>query len=701
MKITTPWLLNYLEPHVSHDVLIEAFPKMGLEIEEHEPLGSGQGFLVDLNVLANRPDCLGIIGIAREVAAHLNLKLKYPTFDVRVTSASGASPVSVEILDPDLCPRYMGRVMTGVKVGPSPKWMVDVLESIGQRAINNVVDVTNFVMFEWGQPLHAFDFAQVRGKKIVVRRLRSDEKLELLGGKAIDAGSGPNPPPTLAICDAEGPVALAGIMGGKTSETRDSTTQVLVESANFDPPTIRRTAKRIEVSTESSFRFERGVDPNRTLEGAMNRACSLIAELGGGSPAGGAVDAYPKRRERTVFPLSASRVSHYLGIEVDAKTIRTSLEKLEMTVEPAPATVGVGVLNVGVPTWRVDAIDPVVLIEDVARLVGYDTLPMRPTAQVPTTGKRSTIDALRQDLATYLSSVGFLECRSPAMETPEQAEAAAGAGVPTVKLKNPMSREFAAMRTSLLPALVRTIERNARRGADSARVYEHDKVFNVPGDVERSKDLGAHETITLAAVAGGVLNDRDWAGANRAVSFYDVKGILEDVLEIAGVHNTEFAHAEHPGFTAESCAVIRSGSTTIGHVGQIDANVIPLGKTPFKLFGFELELATLAPSYAVATAYRHLARTPAVVRDLAFVLKMDTVYAEVEHTLRESAGQRLESLRLVDIYEGKPIPPGHRSLAMRLTFRDPTRTLTAEEVQADVDRVVARMKEKFDATLRT
>jgi phenylalanyl-tRNA synthetase beta chain len=326
---------------------------------------------------------------------------------------------------------------------------------------------------------------------------------------------------------------------------------------------------------------------------------------------------------------------------------------------------------------------------------------MRPTPQVPTTGKRSTIDALRQDLATYLSSVGFLECRSPAMETPEQVEATAGAGVPTVKLKNPMSREFAAMRTSLLPALVRTVERNARRGAESARVYEHDKVFNVPGDVERSKDLGAHETIVLAGVAGGVLNDLDWAGANRAVSFYDVKGVVEDILEHAGVQSVEFAHAEHPGFTPESCAVIRSGETTIGHLGQIDPNVISIGKTPFKLFGFELELAALAPSYAVATAYKHLARTPAVVRDLAFVLKKDTVYAAVERAIRESSGPRLESLRLVDIYEGKPIPPVHRSLAMRLTFRDPTRTLTAEEVQADVDRVVAKMSEQFAATLRT
>jgi phenylalanyl-tRNA synthetase beta chain len=306
-------------------------------------------------------------------------------------------------------------------------------------------------------------------------------------------------------------------------------------------------------------------------------------------------------------------------------------------------------------------------------------------------------------LSAYLSSVGYLECRSPALETPEQADATAGDGRPSVKLKNPMSREYSALRTSLLPALVRAVERNARRGASSGRVYETDKVYRAPGEPERGKDLGATESIVLAAAAGGALNDRDWAGGTRTLDFHDVKGVVEDILELAGIHGALFEHGDLRGFTSESCAVVRAerGGPPIGYVGLIDQDVISVGKTPFKLFGFELDLATLLPTFDSPTAYKSLARTPAVERDLAFVVKVSDVFAEIERTLRESAGSSLESMRLVDIYHGKPIPAGHQSLAMRLVFRDPGRTLTADEVQAQVDRIVATMSDRFGATLRT
>jgi phenylalanyl-tRNA synthetase beta chain len=302
-----------------------------------------------------------------------------------------------------------------------------------------------------------------------------------------------------------------------------------------------------------------------------------------------------------------------------------------------------------------------------------------------------------------LSATGYLECRSPALETPEQVEATASPIGSAVKLKNPMSREYGALRTSLLPGLVRVVDRNARRGAPGSRVYETDKVYRAPGEAEKAKDLGAAETIMIAGVAGGVLNDMDWSNANRVVNFYDVKGVVEDLLELAGVHDASFEHADRAGFTTDTSAAIRRrGATeTLGYLGEIDSNAISTGKTPFKLFAFELQLAPLLATYAAATAYKSLARTPAVLRDLAFVLKSGDVYSDIERTLRESAGATLESLRLVDIYQGKPIPAGHRSLALRLVFRDPSRTLTAEEVQTQVDRIVAAMKQKFDAMLRT
>jgi phenylalanyl-tRNA synthetase beta chain len=689
MLITTPWLLQYLSSSVAHDALMEAFPRIGLEIEESHKLEGTEGYVADINVLANRPDMLGIIGIAREVAAHFDLKLKYPTFNEAVANAAGPSPLSVQIEAPDLCPRYVGRVMTGVKVARSPKWLQELLTSIGQRPISNVVDITNFVMLEWGQPLHAFDFANVRGKQIIVRRMRPDEKMELLGGKTIDAGKPGQP--TLVIADATGPVALAGIMGGKDSETRDSSTEILVEAANFDAPTIRRTRKRIDVSTESSFRFERGVDPNRTLDGAMTRACSLIAELCGGKPVGGAVDAYPSRLEPKVYSLAPSRVSSNLGTDVDAPTIKRSLEKLEMQVTDD--------LKVTVPTWRIDATDVVVLTEDVARLVGYDNLSMRPTTQAPTPGRRSALDQLRFELSSYLSSVGYLESRTPSLDLPEQVDALqSAASSPQVKLVNPMSREHAVMRTSLLPSLVRVAEGNVRRGTKTVRAYEMDRVYHLPAD----KKTGAVERWMLGAVAGGMLNEYDWTGRNSAINFYDVKGSVEDVLDVVGARNARFEPTTRAGFTDDACAaIVVEGSTDpLGYVGELDRRAIPMDRIDFKLFGFELDLAALLRTHAGVARYKPLARMPAAPRDLAIVVKKDQPYQPIERTIREQAGPALEWVRLIDVYEGKQVPPGYKSLAFRMLFRAPDRTLTAEEVQTTVDQLVRTLADQFAATLR-
>jgi phenylalanyl-tRNA synthetase beta chain len=302
----------------------------------------------------------------------------------------------------------------------------EILVAVDQRPINNVVDITNYVMFEYAQPLHAFDFRQIAQKKIVVRRLAPGEKLELLGGKTIDPGPANARDAGDLRCPAPG--RTCGGDGGQAERNSLRHDEILLEAAHFDPPTVRRTAKRIEVSTESSYRFERGCDPNRMLEGAMARAAQLLVELAGGKLVG-FVDAYPKKREPRVFKLSAERTSKYLGNAIDDQTIRTSLTKLEMKVEPD--------LAVTVPTWRMDAVDPAVLIEDVARLVGYDALPMRPTSQHPTPGKRSALDALRQELAGYLSSVGYFECRSPSLDAPEQVSALLADESQQVKIKNP------------------------------------------------------------------------------------------------------------------------------------------------------------------------------------------------------------------------------------------------------------------------
>ncbi len=690
MKISTFWLLSYLDPQVDHDALMDAFPKIGLEIEESTPLVDG-GFFADLNVLANRPDCLGMIGIAREVAAHMNLKLKLPSELIREAASGGSAPFTVEIRNPEFCPRYAAHAIANVKVGPSPKWLSDALISVGQRSISNVVDITNFVMLEYGEPLHAFDFDRVDGKKIIVRTLEANETLDLLGGKTIDAGK-PDANPTLVICDASKPLALAGIMGGKSSETREATTNILLEAAHFNPENIRKTRKRVDLSTESSYRFERGVDPNFTLEHALARATSLICELAGGT-VGEKVDVHPTKREPKIFSLSSQRVTDYLGAAVNDATIRSSLTKLDMEVDDK--------LSVTVPTWRFDVTDPVVLIEDVARSIGYDTFPTAPTSQTPTLGKRGGVDTLRDSIANYLSAVGFFETKSPALVLAEETEKldAPRSHVSIVRLKNPMTKDHGVLRTRLLPSLVRVAERNFRHGAVATRFYEIDKVYSRDQATESIDVPGAIESFLIAGIAGGQSSEYDWTGRNSSITFFDLKGAVEDILELSGTI-AQFEPAERLGYSKDATAAIVIDGQPIGFIGEVDKNVIDVGKTSFKLFGFELELSPLLKGFSRVAAHSTIARTPSSVRDLAFVVKANETYSELQKVIRDSAGKELESLTLIDIYRGAPVPAGHQSLAIRLTFRAMDRTLTAEEVQSQVDRVVAMMKEKFGATLR-
>ena len=645
-------------------------------------------YLVEVNVLPNRPDCLGIIGIAREVAALLNLKLKYP--QARSLTAQPAGPgdrVSVEIKDPQLAPRYMCRLLKGVKVGPSPAWLKAILLATGSRPINNIVDITNFVLYEWGQPLHAFDYSKVEGGQIIVRRMNKGETLELLTGKVIEGEASGLP---LVIADRNKPIALAGVMGGRATQTTEQTQDVLLEAAHFEPVNIRRTARRVDLGIESrgtasSYRFERGTDPNRMLDGALERATSLIAELAGGKPAGPIHEQHPLRREPRTFSLDPKRVGGYLGMPVDAATIRQSLVRLEMNVDES--------LKVSVPTWRVDVNDPVVLIEDVARQVGYDKIPVAPTPSAPTRGQRSSTERVREAVAVHLAEAGYLECRNPPLESPKDS-AYLDAISPPVSIRNPATQDMSVLRRSLITGLLRVAERNIRRGAESIRVYETDRAFIPDGGQ-------APERWRVAGLAGGVLRRSDWRGGGNSYDFYHAKGAVQDLLESLRVKECSFTAANHPAFIAGTAAQVHVAGQVIGALGEITPGLLDVAKLPFRLYAFELDLAPLEEPFGALPGHRGLARTPAVTRDLAIVVKATEVYAGIEETIRRSAGSALESLRLVDQYTGQQVPQGHKSLAFRLVFRDPARTLTAEEVQASVDQVVKSLKETFGAELRT
>jgi phenylalanyl-tRNA synthetase beta chain len=661
---------------VFHDEALLGLPLPSvIRISEH---------LLELNVLPNRPDFLGLIGIAREISALLGVRLRYPVYSPSEGDA-GSSPVSVELRESGLCTRYACQLIKSVKVAASPHWLKSRLLAVGSRPINNVVDVTNFVLYEWGHPLHAFDYSKLKNQRVVVRRMRPGETLELLSGKTIDSTGEP-----LVIADADRPVALAGIMGGRETETNEKTVDVLLEAAHFDPVSIRETVNRTPLGLEtrgtaSSYRFERGTDPNTNLTHALGRASSLIVQLAGGQLAGTANDVYPVERKPKTFQLTPSTVNTCLGTSIDAKTIRESLERREMICSED--------LAIQVPTWRVDVNDPVVLIEDVARQVGYDSIPTQASASMPTLGSRCVLDRLRDNVAKHLVASGYFECRNMSLAAPEADSMIATTGGDQIHIGNPSSRTLSTIRRSLIPTLLQCSRRNLLGGASSVRLFEIDRVFTM----DKSREQPSEKWM-VAAVVGGAVQEYDWRSNGATVDFYDAKGQVEHLLEAIGVESCRF----HPFNIAPfaSGAEISQGDVTLGHMGELAQGLIDTGTMTVQLFAFELELRTLETSFLKEVHARPIPNTPAITRDLDVVARREESFQAVRDEILNSAGLVLESLNLVDVYQGPQIPPDRKSLTFHLVFRDPERTLTAKEAADIMSRIQISLQNRFRIELR-
>ena len=643
-----------------------------------------------------------MIGIAREVAALLRLELRYP--DTFSSADAGAPlPVTIDIREPELCPRYMCGLVRDVKVAPSPAWLKARLLLAGMRPINNVVDITNYVLYEWGQPLHAFDFQKITGPRIVVRRMAEGETLELLSGAVVGArgqtGGKPFSQPPLVIADALRPMALAGIMGGRFAETADTTTEVLVEAAHFDPVLIRQTVQQVDLGMESrgtaaSYRFERGTDPNLMLEGALRRAIQLIVEVAGGTSQGPVLDQYPRRQQRRVFRVSAARTSAYLGTPVETATINDSLTRLSMECSGNDRE-----LEVKVPTWRTDVNDPVVLIEDVARMVGYDQIPIAPQPSMPSVGLRTMTDRLRQIVSEHLVSAGFYECRNPSLESPKMS-GWFGDASDSITLSNWATREMSVLRRTLVSGLAATVQTNIRRGAQSVWFFEVDRLFGRGGP--EADDSGAMTgRWHVAGIAGGQLQRSNWRSDGTQVDFFTLKGTVEDLLEIIGARDAVFQPTDRQPYVAGTATEVSlKNKRSIGFLGEVYPKLVEFERVPFRVFAFELDLESLEDAFKTLPVYHQLLRQPAVARDLAVVVKISVPYADLVDTIRSTAGPWLELIRLVDQYQGSQVPPGHQSLAFHMLFRDHERTLTAEEVAETMDRIVTVLKDRFGAELR-
>ncbi|MEW6388674.1 MAG: phenylalanine--tRNA ligase subunit beta [Thermodesulfobacteriota bacterium] len=664
-----------------------------MEIPQDLPLGRDLAAALQLKdvwlevaVTPNRPDCLSVLGLAREVAALLKQPLSHPKIDFPEDPNPVDQAARVTILDPLYCPRYAARLVVDLEVKPSPFWLRRRLELSGLRAINNLVDVTNYVLLEMGQPLHAFDFDRLGGGEIVVRLPRAGETRFT----TLDSQERPLDPETLLICDAEKPVALAGIMGGLASEVTETTRRVLIESAYFQPASIRRSAKRLGLSTEASYRFERGVDPDGVIR-ALERAAQLMGQLGGGRVLAGRLDEYPTPIPRPRLTLRVSRANQVLGTTFAPEKMLGLLKDLHL-----PAILEGDTLVVQAPSFRGDLEREVDLIEEIARLAGYEEIPVTLPSGVVATPRPSLKVRLRRAAQQLLLSLGFSEVVTYSFQ-PERLKdllAAPGGAEAALHLANPLSEEQAVMRTSLLPGLLMALHRNTQRLVLDARLFEVAKVF-IP---EEGEALPREEE-WLAGVMHGRREEPSWLSASESVDFFDLKGVVETLLARLLISEVSFRGEALPPYLRAGARVY-AGDRELGWLGELTPQSLEKIDLPGPVFLFALNFDAVAGAAQPFPLYSPLPRYPAVYRDVALVLPLEVPMAQVQQALSYYGRPWLEEARLFDVYSGPPIPPGKRSLAFHLSYRDPEKTLTDEMVDRHHDALVAALAEKLGAELR-
>ncbi|MBU7318598.1 phenylalanine--tRNA ligase subunit beta [Paenibacillus oleatilyticus] len=652
--------------------------------------------VMDFDLTPNRSDCLSMLGAAYEIGAILGRGVKLPDAEAGLNDSAAAvkaaDRIFVEISAKEQCSHYAARLIEGVKIGPSPLWLQNRLMAAGVRPINNIVDVTNYVMFEYGQPLHAFDADQLNNGHIDVRLAREGEKLVTL-----DDAERTLEPHMLLITDGVKPVAIAGVMGGANSEVSDGTTRILLESANFAGSSVRKTSRQLGLRSEASLRFEKEANPEAVIP-ALNRAAALIAELTGGQVASGIVEAVAGERKPVQIELTVSRINGYLGTELSVEEVKAIFERLNFTVEPLEQD---GLL-VHVPSRRGDITRAVDLIEEVARLHGYDNIPTTLMNVVTTPGALTREQAIRRLTRTLLTGSGLHEAITYTFTHPEQIRQYAGAypDAKPIALAMPMSEDRSVLRTSLIPHLLDVAVYNRNRNQDDVAVFEIGRVF-VTGDAQLSRL--PEEKLQLAILLTGKRSELHWTGKPADVDFYDLKGIFEGVVSYLGIDGVRYEAAQpegfHPGRTARIVVETANGSRAIGTIGQLHPS-LQQQKDLADTYVLEVELDTLAQLASESFAYRPLPRFPAIGRDMALVVDRSVPVGDLLAKARETAGSLLESIQVFDIYTGERLGADKKSVAISLVYRTLERTLTDEEVSELHGRVVAALEADFGAELR-
>lgn len=642
--------------------------------------------ILEIAITPNRSDALSHIGIARDLSAIFNIELKYPEIKLKESKEEVKDFASVEILDTENCPRYSSRIIKNVTVKESPEWLKKRLIKIGLRPINNIVDVTNFVMNELGQPLHAFDLDKLAGRKIIVKSTGEKMKFTTLDSKERELFAG-----TLMICDGKREVAIAGVMGGENSEVTSETKNILLESAHFNPSHIRKVSKALSLSTDASYRFERNVDPDFTGY-AANRAAELIAEVSGGVILKGLIDVYPKKIKEKEVLLRFSRIKKVLGYEISKGTVIKILEKLGLKVVMQTADE----LRLQVPTYRPDLEREIDLIEEVARIYGYDKIPTVPKITI-TLEKKYDESVFTEKIREISTALGFFEI----LNNPLIDEKSASFEGNPIKLLNPQSIDMAYLRTSLIPAGLSVIANNINIGEKNLFFFEIGNVFSKISLKEINSFEDFVEERRLLLIITGNEKEKEWNSSEKEVDFFSLKGLVDSFITKFSLDNVLNDSYYHNGNRNFACYYTKSfADKVIGNGGKVSKDVLKQYDISQDVYCFEFNLEELMEIHQRKKSYSSPIKYPKVLRDFAFILDSSATYEELLSFIKAESSNLLQDVRLFDLFESESLGQGKKSLAFSLGYQAADRTLTEDEVEKEFLHLIKLIEKKFNAKLR-
>ena len=685
MRVSFDWLKDFLESKIEAGKAQSFLTMAGLEITSFSDIEGDH--VMEIEVTPNRPDCLSVLGIARELSAASGIPVKLPDSVKKNIMKKGTShgAVKIEILDKSACTRYVGCAMKNVKVGPSPKWLVQRLNAMGVRSVNNIVDITNYVLFELGQPLHAFDLDKLEQKKIIVRRAKKGESIVTIDGitRALD-------PNILVIADGLRPVAVAGIMGGKDTEITNATRNILIESACFDPVVVRKACRQLGLASESSYRFERGVDQGMIFASSV-RAQELVKELALGKLAGKISDAGSGIEKEKEITLSLDETARLLGINISLEKIKDILKKLNLNPVKKKDKI-----SVTVPSYRTDLVRDVDLIEEIARLYGYDKIPSRLPSFTPQKTyqlEKKTV-TLENEIRKVLCGIGLNEIMTYSLTSRNSMEHLGVSLENLVSLKNPMSSQQEIMRPSLLSEMLEVLNWNLNRKNTLLQLFELNKVYIM------NKSTGqAEETVHLSI---GVCGNKpgNWKEKPRDLDLFDLKGIIEILMEYLGVRGYRIEKAEHPSLKENMATAINVNGKACGVFGEVKEDVARRFDIKRKVYVAEIAIDDILGCADLKKTFAALPKYPSIKRDIAILLD-DTISASsIYDVIKEEAREFVKSVDVFDLYKGQQIQQGKKSLAYTIEYRSDERTLNDKEVNDTHKKVQDALTKRLGAQIR-